>query len=74
MEIDVFYLAKMVAAAVGLILAFLGVAALLFCLVFFLYLFFTNTVVWRHWASDRVMVRYNFSEETEYDQPGSLFQ
>ena len=40
----------------------------------FLYLFFTNTVVWRHWASDRVMVRYNFSEETEYYHLGSLFQ
>ena len=74
MEIDAFYLAKMVASAVGLMLAFLGMAAHLFCFFCFLYLFFTNTVVWRHWASDRVMVRYNFSEETEFYHLGSLFQ
>jgi hypothetical protein len=40
-EIEVFYLAKMVAAAVGLMLAFLGVAALLFCLVFVFYICFS---------------------------------
>ena len=41
MEIDVCYLAKMVAAAVGLMLAFLGVAALLFSLVFVFYICFS---------------------------------